>query len=93
VAQLFSLGGSRHTTHNTTQKMKLKTITMIAAIAQLLALVFSFMQWFSILFQSQGIPVSRVGTLMFDIGQTVYLFAHVMLTIFLFVLAIKQSKN
>jgi hypothetical protein len=62
---------------------------MLAAIAQLIAVIWHTVQWISRL-TSGGQFVGGMGTVILD--MTVSLFAPIMLTVFLFALAVKQKN-
>lgn len=68
--------------------MKLRTITLIAAVAQLVALLCSLLSYISLL-----TSVSWEHNVVWHTTQPVYLLAHATLVVFLFALVARQSKE
>ena len=81
-----TLGDSEHNTQRTT--MKLKTITLIAAIAQLLALVCGIFNFAHLI---QKLTWADNAQLL--VMQPIYLAAQIALVVFLFVLFARQQPN
>ncbi|HMD54200.1 MAG TPA: hypothetical protein VKJ65_06620 [Phycisphaerae bacterium] len=73
--------------------MKLKTITMIAAITQLLAVLCSFVIFIRSLIGTVAGHMEWKYNWMYLLTQPLYLLAGIALTVFLFTLAIKQNNN
>jgi len=73
--------------------MKLKTITLLAAIGQLLAVLCSMASCLRSLLELAGGQMEWKHNWLYLLTMPVYLFAGIMLTIFLFTLAVKQRNN
>jgi hypothetical protein len=73
--------------------MKLKTITMLAAIGQLLALFCLIAQMIRSLVQLANGGSKWEYEWMYILSMPVFLFSGIMLTVFLFTLAVKQKDN
>ncbi len=73
--------------------MKLKTITLIAAIAQLLALLCQSLQWVQMLVRLIGGNGSWHYEWPYVLSMPIYLFSGIMLVIFLFTLSARQKNN
>ena len=68
--------------------MNLRSITLLAAITQLLALVFGIFS-----FVRFALKLRWTDNWEFYVGQPFYLLSHVMLTVFLFVLVARQKNR
>jgi hypothetical protein len=77
----------------TTTSVKLKTITLLAAIAQLLAVLCSLASCPRSLMELVGGQMEWKHSWLYLSTMPVYLFAGIMFTIFLFTLAVKQKNN
>ena len=73
--------------------MRLKTLTLVAAISQLLALLCSVASCIRSLIELADGQMEWKHNWLYILTMPVYLFAGIMLTLFLFTLALKQKNN
>ena len=73
--------------------MKLKTITLVAAIAQLLVLLCQIAQWTYSLVQLANGHRKWEYEWMYILPMPIYLFAGIATTVFFFALALKQQTD
>ena len=73
--------------------MRLKTLTLVAAISQLLALLCSIASCIRSLMELIDGQMEWKHNWLYILTMPVYLFAGIMLTLFLFTLALKQKNN
>jgi hypothetical protein len=96
VAQLFSLGGSEHNTqteHIKRNIMKLRTVTLFAAIALLLANICMIASDIRTLIQLATGHMEWKENWLFIVSMPFYLLSWIAINVFLFTLAAKQKQK